>query len=123
MPWPDQRLIGGLALVLAALYAITPLKRASEARCRELCALHDPLPFNLLRSALVAGGRYGLSCLGCTAGLMVAAVLIGMTSLGWMLIISGLVLVYKLAPPLEGRNKWLVAIGVAALGIVYMILA
>ena len=123
MPWPDQRLIGGLALVLAALYAITPLKRASEARCRELCALHDPLPFNLLRSALVAGVRYGLSCLGCTAGLMIAAVLIGMTSLGWMLIISGLVLVYKLAPPLEGRNKWLVAIGVAALGIVYMILA
>src|SRR5579859_163624 len=47
MPWPDQHLIGGVALVLAALYAITPLKRASEARCRELCALHESLPFNL----------------------------------------------------------------------------
>src|SRR5258708_3208717 len=58
MPWPDQRLIGGLALVLAALYAITPIKRASEARCRALCALHDPLPFNLLRNAAVAGVRY-----------------------------------------------------------------
>jgi predicted metal-binding membrane protein len=123
MPWPDQRLIGGGALVLAALYALTPLKRASEARCRELCALHGPLPFNLLRSALVAGARYGLRCLGCTAGLMVAAVLIGMTSLGWMVIISGLVLVYKLAPPLAGRYKWLASLAVAALGIAYLMLA
>jgi len=123
MPWPDQRLIGGLALVLAALYALTPIKRASEARCRKLCALHEPLPFNLLRSALVAGVRYGLSCMGCTAGLMVAAVLIGMTSVGWMLIISGLILVYKLAPPLAGKYKLLVALAVALLGIAYMILA
>ena len=123
MPWPDQRLIGGLALVLAALYAITPLKRASDARCRELCALHDPLPFNLLRSALVAGVRYGLSCMGCTAGLMVAAVFIGMTSLGWMVIISGLILVYKLAPPLEGTYKLLVPLAVAVLGLVYMLRA
>ncbi|HEY3231013.1 MAG TPA: DUF2182 domain-containing protein [Roseiflexaceae bacterium] len=123
MPWPDQRLIGGLALVLAALYAITPIKRASEARCRELCALHGPLPFNLLRSALVAGVKYGLSCMGCTAGLMVAAVIIGMTSLSWMVIISGLILVYKLAPPLEGTYKLLVSLAIAVLGIVSMILA
>src|SRR5258708_34852063 len=89
MPWPDQRLIGGLALVLAALYAITPIKRASEARCRALCELHDPLPFNLLRSAVVAGVRYGLSCMGCTAGLMVAAVIIGMASPGLRVVIIG----------------------------------
>ncbi len=123
MPWPDQPLIGGIALVLAAIYAITPIKRASEARCRELCALHGPLPFNLLRSALVVGSRYGLSCLGCTAGLMVAAVIIGMTSLGWMAIISGLILIYKLAPPLEGRYRLLVSLAIAALGIAYILLA
>lgn len=123
MPWPAQGLIGGLALVLAALYAITPIKRASEARCRELCALHDPLPFNLLGSALVAGVRYGLSCMGCTAGLMVAAVIISMTSLVWMVIISGLIVVYKLAPPLEGKYKLLVSLAITVLGILYMILA
>ncbi len=122
MPWPDQRLIGGLALALAAFYAITPIKRASEARCRELCALHDPLPFNLFRGALIAGAKYGLSCMGCTAGLMVATVIIGMTSLGWMVIISGLILVYKLAPPLGGKYKLLVSLAIAALGIVYIIL-
>ncbi len=123
MPWSNQTLIGGLALIFAALYGVTPIKRASEARCRELCALHGPLPFNLLRSALVAGSRYGLSCLGCTAGLMVAAVLIGMTSLGWMAIISGLILVYKLAPPLVGKYRFLASMGIAALGIAYMIIA
>ena len=123
MPWPNQNLIGGSALVLAALYAITPMKRASEACCRELCALHGPLPFNLLRSALVAGARYGLSCIGCTAGLMVAAVLIGMTSLGWMVVISALVLVYKLAPPLEGKYRVLISLAIAVLGAVYVTLA
>jgi hypothetical protein len=51
-----------------------------------LCALHGPLPFNLMRSAVVAGARYGLSCLGCSAALMVAMVLLGMSSLWWDLV-------------------------------------
>ncbi len=123
MPGPNQPLIGGLALVLAAFYAITPLKQASEARCRELCALHGPLPFNLKRSALLVGTRYGLSCVGCTAGLMVAAVIIGMTNLVWMVIISILILVYKLAPPLVGKYRLLASLAIAALGIVYIIIA
>ncbi len=122
MPWPNQHLIGGFALVIAALYGITPLKRASEARCRELCALHSSLPFNLLHSALVAGVQYGLSCMGCTAELMIAAVLIGLTSLGWMVVISGLILVYKLAPPLDGKYRLLLLLAIAVLGIVYIIL-
>ena len=52
---------------------------------------------------------------------MIAAVLIGMTSLGWMVIISCLVLVYKLAPPLEGKYKMFVSLAIAVLGIVYII--
>ena len=74
----------------------------------------------LLRSALIAGVRYGLSCMGCTVGLMVAAVIIGMTSLPWMIIISALVLLYKLAPPLEGKNRLLVSLTIAVLGILYV---
>jgi predicted metal-binding membrane protein len=98
MPWPNQGLIGGAALVIAGLYALTPVKRASEALCRERCALHGPLPFNLMRSAVVAGARYGLSCLGCSAGLMVAMVLIGLANLVWMIVLAAIVLVYKVAP-------------------------
>src|SRR4051794_21137591 len=58
MPWPHQRLIGAAVLIIAGLYSLTPIKRASEALCRERCALHGPLPFNLKRSAIVAGARY-----------------------------------------------------------------
>jgi predicted metal-binding membrane protein len=61
--------------------------------------------------------------MGCSAGLMVDAVIIGMTSLGWMVIISGLLLVYKLAPPLEGQYTLLVSLAIAALGIAYMLRA
>jgi predicted metal-binding membrane protein len=123
MPWPNQGLISGGVLVLAGLYALTPLKRASEAQCRELCALHGPLPFNLMRSAVVAGARYGLSCLGCTAGLMVAMVLIGLSSLVWMVALAAVTLIYKLAPaPTRG---WRVALSAAlvCLGILYALSA
>src|SRR5574341_1280579 len=98
MPWPNQTVVTGLVLALAGVYSFSPIKRASQARCRELCALHGPLPFNLIRSAVVVGVRYGLSCLGCGAGLMVAMVLIGMSSLVWMTVLAALVLAYKLAP-------------------------
>jgi predicted metal-binding membrane protein len=119
MPWPNQALVGGGALVIAGLYALTPLKRANEARCRELCAVHGPLPFNLMRSAMVAGGRYGLSCLGCSAGLMLAMVLIGMSNLLWMIALTALILIYKLAPVLTLRWASALSAAVIALGVLY----
>src|SRR2546422_10322825 len=100
MPWPNQATVAGLALALAGIYSLSPIKRANQARCRELCALHGPLPFNLMRNAVVVGARYGLSCLGCSAGLMVAMVLIGMASPWWAAILAVVVFLYKVAPPL-----------------------
>ena len=119
MPWPNQSWVGGVALVLAGLYALTPIKRASQARCRELCALHGPLPFNLMRSALVVGAKYGLSCLGCSAALMVAMLIIGMSNVSWIVILSGAVLVYKLAPAPSLRRTLLLSAALGALGVVY----
>ena len=121
MPWPNQGLIGGAALVIAGLYALTPVKRASEAWCRELCALHGPLPFNLMRSAVVVGARYGLSCLGCSAGLMVAMVLIGMSNLVWMIVLSAVVLAYKVAPAPTPRRMLALSAAMVALGVVYAV--
>ena len=119
MPWPSQGLIGGAALVLAGLYALTPVKRASEAFCRERCALHGPLPFHLMRSAVIVGARYGLSCLGCSAGVMLAMALIGMANLVWMIVLSAIVFAYKVAPaPTLGRTLTLSA-AMVALGVVY----
>src|SRR5579864_1358868 len=108
MPWPQQSLIGGIALSIAGLYALTPLKRTSEARCRELCALHGSLPFNLMKSAVVAGARYALSCLGCTAGLMLAMLLIGLSNVAWMIGFTAVILIYKLAP--AQNMRWTLAL-------------
>jgi predicted metal-binding membrane protein len=122
MSLPNQGLLGLVALVLAGLYALTPIKRASEARCRELCALHGSLPFNLMRSAMVVGVKYGLSCVGCSAALMVAMVIIGMSNLTWILILSGVVLVYKLAPAASTRRRLLLSGALGVLGVVYALM-
>ena len=119
MSWRDQGLLGGLALVLAGVYGLTPIKRANEARCRELCALHGPLPFDLMRSAVAVGARYGLSCIGCSAALMIALVVIGMSNLTWIVIVSGLVLVSKLAPAPGPRRTVLLSAALAVLGVAY----
>jgi predicted metal-binding membrane protein len=123
MPWRNQALAGSVALGLAALYALTPRKRISQDRCREVRALEGPLPFNLVRAGAVAGWRYGLSCLGCSAGLMVAMVLVGMTSLRWTIGLAALVLVDKFAPPAAWRWDMVLAALVTALAIVYAALA
>ncbi len=121
MPWPNQGLLGGAALVVAGLYALTPIKRASEARCRELCALHGPLPFNLTRSAVVAGARYGLSCLGCSVGLMLTMVLIGMSNVVWMIMLAAVVLIYKLAPAPTLGWRLALSLAVVALGVLHIV--
>jgi predicted metal-binding membrane protein len=121
MPWPNQGLVGGGALVIAGLYALTPLKRASEAWCRELCALHGSLPFNLMRSAVVVGARYGLSCLGCGAGLMAGMVLIGMSNLVWMIVLAAVVLAYKVAPAPTPRSMVALSVALVALGVLYAV--
>jgi predicted metal-binding membrane protein len=123
MDLPNQGLVGGLILVLAGLYGLTPIKRASEARCRELCALHGPLPFNLMRSATVVGVKYGWSCVGCSAALMVAIVVIGMSNLGWMIILSVMVLVYKLPPAPSVRWTLLLSAALGAMGVIYALTA
>jgi len=121
MPWANQPVVVGLALALAGVYSFAPIKRASQARCRELCALHGPLPFSLMRSAAVAGVRYGLSCMGCSAALMVAMVLLGMSSLWWAVILGIVVLVYKWAPPLRVRYELALSAALVALGVVYVL--
>src|SRR6185436_17898133 len=119
MPWPNQQVVGGVSLIIAGLYALTPLKRASEARCRELCAVHGGLPFNLMRSAMVAGGRYGLSCIGCSAGLMVAMVVIGISNLFWMIALTALLFIYKLAPAATFRWASALSAAVIVLGVLF----
>jgi predicted metal-binding membrane protein len=76
-----------------------------------------------MRSAAVVGARYGVSCLGCSAALMVAMVLLGMASLGWSVLLGLVVLVYKLAPPLRMREELALAVALVALGVAYVVMA
>jgi predicted metal-binding membrane protein len=123
MPRPHENLIGAGALVLAGFYSLTPPKRASQGRCRELCALHGPLPFNLVRSALVAGARYAVSCLGCTAALIVAMLVVGMSSVWWAVLLTVGVAVYKLSPELRLRHEMVLSLALMGLGVVYATVA
>jgi predicted metal-binding membrane protein len=121
MPWPNQAVVAGLALAVAGVYSISPIKQASQARCRERCALHGPLPFNLMRSAAVAGARYGLSCLGCSGVLMVAMVLIGMSSLWWGVLLGIVIAIYKLVPPLRMPYELALSAVLVALGAAHVL--
>ena len=50
---------------------------------------------------------------------MAAMVMVGMTSLGWTIVLAALVLIYKFAPPAMWRLDVVLAALVAVLGIVY----
>jgi predicted metal-binding membrane protein len=76
-----------------------------------------------MRSAVVAGARYGLSCLGCSAALMVAMVLLGMSSLWWAAVLGIVVLIYKIGPPLRMRYEVVLSAALVALGVAYLIMA
>jgi predicted metal-binding membrane protein len=119
MPWSNQALVGGAALIVAGLYAMTPLKRRAEAHCRELSALHAALPFNLMHSAVLVGARYSLSCLGCTGALMLAMVLIGTSNLTWMIVLTAVTLIYKLGPLKTPRLMLVLSASLICLGVLY----
>jgi predicted metal-binding membrane protein len=72
----------------AGLYELTPLKRACLRRCRA----------NAYRGTTLArGARYGVDCLGCCAGMMLALFALDPMNIVWMLAVSALVFV-QVAP-------------------------
>jgi len=107
--WMDQRLVAGVAVAAAGLYAFTPVQRSFQARCHALCV--EPA-----HSAARAGLEYAINCVGCSWVLMVALVFLGISNLAWMVAAAVVVLVYKLAP-LRPRWQNTAAIALLAAGI------
>jgi len=110
-------LIGGMTLIVAGLYQLTPLKYLCLSQCR------SPLGF-LLNSwrdgtwgAFRMGVHHGLYCLGCCWSLMVVLFVVGTMNLVWMGILSIIIFVEKIVPHGVEMGK---ATGVAliALGLV-----
>jgi predicted metal-binding membrane protein len=104
------RLLVAGVLALAALYQLTPYKRAFLLRCRSPLRSLDPSPQNTRQEALVMGMRTGGWCLGCSWALMAALFALGVMSLTWMGLIAVLVALEKIGP--WGRGSRLTAAGI-----------
>ena len=106
-------LLGGLLLVAAGVYQVTPLKHACLRRCR------SPLSFVLgywregTAGALRMGAQHGAFCVGCCALLMALLFVGGVMNLLWAAAIAAFVLLEKLLPAGEALAR---AAGVLASG-------
>ena len=98
MPWPGQAIAAGVALLAAGLYSFVPLKRACQVRCQAMCKDTEHGRQAPVREAVGVGLRYAINCIGCSAGLMIALLIMGMSSLAWMVIVSAIIVVYKVVP-------------------------
>lgn len=101
-----------LAIAFAGLYALTPLKRAGQARCVEMCRRLALPEGGAVRAACAAGSAYGLGCVACSAGVMVALFAVGMSDLWMMVLGAGLVFLFKLATPWARRIELVVTVGI-----------
>ena len=81
---PPGDLVAGTLIVAGGVYELSSLKLEYRRRCRE-------------RSR--SGVRFGLACLGSSAGLMLILAGAGLMSAAWMIVIALVVLAQKLLPP------------------------
>ena len=94
--------LGGTLLLVAGLFQLSPLKRACLAHCR------SPLGFIITEwregiwGNLHMGFKHGFYCVGCCWVLMTLLFVIGVKNLLWMALLSGFVLLEKVAP----RSQW-----------------
>ena len=77
------------AIVVAAVYQLTPLKAACLRRCR------GPLGLLIRHDAFRAGLEHGVVCLGCCWALMLALLALGTASLFWMAAVAAAIFVEK----------------------------
>ena len=93
-------LIGALVLAVAGLFQFSTLKY----RCLEQCRM--PMSFvlrhwrgdNARRQALHLGMSHGAYCVGCCWALMLLMFVVGMGSVGWMLLLAAVMAIEKNLP-------------------------
>jgi predicted metal-binding membrane protein len=91
-------------LVLAALYELTPPKRAFLSRCRGPVGFRASSSGSTRPGALASGLRNGGWCLGCTWALMAALFALGVMSIVWMGLTALLVALEKIGPWARGTR-------------------
>jgi predicted metal-binding membrane protein len=91
-------LAGGMVLLVAGIFQLTPLKHACLHHCR------TPLGFLMSDwreggwDAFVMGLEQGSYCAGCCWALMALMFVIGVMNVLWMALIAGFVLIEKVVP-------------------------
>lgn len=115
----NRRLAGAL-LIAAALYQLTPAKRACLDNCRS--------PFSFLRrewgpgwsSAVRLGLKHGAYCVGCCWLIMALLFVGGVMNLAWVALLAVVVLAEKVAPAPQFTRY--AAAGAALLGGLYFLI-
>ena len=113
--------IGGLTLIAAGVYQLTPLKYLCLSQCR------SPMGFLLTSwrdgalGAFRMGLHHGAYCLGCCWTLMAVLFVVGTMNLVWMGILSMVIFVEKIVPHGVEMGKAtglaLIALGLAMMGL------
>src|SRR5215470_6440099 len=98
---PHGTLAAGLVTIAAGAYELTPVTAYYRRRCQ---ASGQP------------GWRFGLCCVGSTAGLMLILIALSVMSIAWMAVLTALALAQKLLPPRPAVDIP-VALAIIALGV------
>jgi len=112
----QNRLFGGVLVVVAGLYQFTPFKRACLNYCRSPAELIVRFWRPGTSGAFQMGVASGLYCLGCCWALMLLLFVGGVMNLWWIAAITVFVLLEKLAP-LGAQGGRLSGVLLVALGI------
>jgi predicted metal-binding membrane protein len=106
---------GGLVLLVAGIFQLTPLKDACLSHCR------NPMSFFLMRwndgasAPFRMGARHGAFCVGCCWALMAMAFALGLMSLAWMALLT-LMIVAEQRAPRAWRLRQVFGVGLATWG-------
>ena len=91
---PSSALIAVLAVGLAALYMLMPWSRWAQARCQAMC--RREARGSGVRDTLVEAVIYTGCCIVCSAGVMGAVLIVGMSNVLVLISAAAALLVYKL---------------------------
>jgi predicted metal-binding membrane protein len=117
LAWDEAgRYLTGGVIVTAAVYQVTPLKRACLAECRGPTTFLGERWSDGRSGALELGIRHGAWCLGCCWALMAALFAVGVMSLGWMALIAAFIVAERLLPWATAARR-VVAVSLLALGL------
>ena len=114
--------LAGAVLLGAAVYQLSPLKRACLQHCRSPLSLFTRASGNATRPsvALRLGATHGAFCLGCCWALMAVLVAVGTMQLAWMAGLALVIFVEKVVPRGE-TFAVAAALALAAVGTVLLL--